>query len=54
MSVVMTQVAENVCEELTRLFSCVPKFSEFGAMQATLDVMAFQEVVEIFINSNSR
>jgi len=50
----MSQVVENVCEELTRLFSCVPKFSEFGVMQATLDIMAFQEVVEDFINSTSR
>lgn len=38
----MAQVVENVCEEFTRLFSCVAKFSENGSLQATLDIAAFQ------------
>ena len=50
----MTHVVENVCEELVRLFSCVPKFSENGSMQGTLDVAAFQEVVKDFLTPDSK
>ncbi|ODM94952.1 Exocyst complex component 2, partial [Orchesella cincta] len=50
---VMTQVIESVCEELTRLFSCIAKFSENGAMQATLDMAAFQDAVSGFLTGNS-
>jgi hypothetical protein len=50
----MSQVVENVCEEFTRLFSCVAKFSENGCLQATLDIAAFQEAISPFLNQNSR
>jgi hypothetical protein len=50
----MRHVVENVCEELTRLFSCVPKFSENGSLQGTLDVAAFQDVVMDFLTPNSK
>jgi hypothetical protein len=51
---VMTQVVENVCEELTRLFSCVAKFNENGSVQATLDLAAFQDAISPFLTQNSR
>lgn len=50
---VMNQVVENVCEELTRLFSCIAKFGENGAMQAALDMAAFQDAVSGFLIGNS-
>lgn len=50
----MSQVVENVCEEFTRLFSCVSKFSENGSLQATLDVVAFQDAISPFLTQNSK
>jgi hypothetical protein len=51
---VMTQVVENVCEELTRLFSCVAVFGEHGKFQAVLDVAAFQQATQPFLSSSSK
>ncbi|CAG7725259.1 unnamed protein product [Allacma fusca] len=51
---VMTQVVENVCEELTRLFSCVAVFGDHGKFQAVLDVAAFQQAIQPFLSPNSK
>lgn len=54
MLTILTQVVENVCEELTRLFSCVASFSENGCSQAALDVAAFEQTVQGFLSPNSK
>lgn len=43
-----------MCEELTRLFSCVPRLSDNGCLQATLDVLAFQEVIKNYMSPESK
>jgi len=51
---VMSQVVENVCEEFTRLFSCIAKFCDNGSLQATLDIASFQDPILPFLNQHSR
>lgn len=45
---VLTQIVETVAEELSRLMSCVTRFSVEGNQQARADVLAVQETVRLF------
>ena len=51
---VLQHVVEYVCDELTRLYSCAPTFSEHGALQACVDVGAFQESVAELLTEGAR
>lgn len=48
MSCVLTQIVETVAEELSRLMSCVTRFSLEGNQQARADIQAVQETVRLF------
>jgi len=45
---VLTQIVETVAEELSRLMSCVTRFSAEGNGQARADIQAIQETVRLF------
>lgn len=45
---VLTQIVETVAEELSRLMSCVTRFSAEGNEQARADIQAIQETVRLF------
>jgi exocyst complex component 2 len=45
---VLTQIVETVAEELSRLMSCVTRFSVEGNQQARADIQAVQETVRLF------
>ncbi|XP_023727524.1 exocyst complex component 2 [Cryptotermes secundus] len=47
-SCVLTQIVETVAEELSRLMSCVTRFSVEGNQQARADIQAVQETVRLF------
>jgi exocyst complex component 2 len=45
---VLTQIVETVAEELSRLMSCVTRFSVEGNQQARADIEAIQEAARLF------
>ncbi|KAG1704402.1 Exocyst complex component 2 [Nymphon striatum] len=45
---VMTRIVELVAEEIARLFTCIPKFSAKGTLQARLDIFALRDVLSIY------
>jgi exocyst complex component 2 len=51
---VMCQIVEQVADEMNRLFQCVAKFSSSGAIQAKLDICAFDKAVGIYKTSHTR
>ncbi|XP_064641021.1 exocyst complex component 2-like isoform X2 [Lineus longissimus] len=51
---VMHKVIESVADELARLFQCVTAFSNYGAVQARLELYSLQDAVDIYITDKSR
>ncbi|KDQ71568.1 exocyst complex component 2 [Zootermopsis nevadensis] len=51
---VLTQIVETVAEELSRLMSCVTRFSVEGNQQARADILAVQETVRFFITPTAQ
>nr|CAD7449412.1 unnamed protein product [Timema bartmani] len=45
---VLSQIVETVAEELSRLMSCVTRFSIQGNQQARVDIRAVQETVSLY------
>ncbi|KAG8251773.1 Exocyst complex component 2 [Homalodisca vitripennis] len=45
---VLSQITETVAEELSRLMSCVTKFSSAGSQQARIDITALQRCLKPF------
>lgn len=50
---VISQIVEIVAEELSRLMSCVTKFSIAGNQQARIDLMAIQQTLQHFSTKNA-
>lgn len=46
---ILTEVIEIVAEELSRLMSCVKRFSHWGMLQARTDILAIQETLENYV-----
>lgn len=53
-SQVLSQITETVAEELSRLMSCVTKFSPSGSQQAHIDVTALQRCLKPFIDRKAQ
>lgn len=53
-SQVLSQITETVAEELSRLMSCVTKFSPSGSQQAHIDVTALQRCLKPFIDHKAQ
>lgn len=51
---VLTEVVEIVAEELSRLMSCVKKFSHFGILQARTDILALQEALRFYTTPKAK
>ncbi|PSN46362.1 Exocyst complex component 2, partial [Blattella germanica] len=51
---VLTQIVETVAEELSRLMSCVTRFSVEGNQQARADILAVQETVKLFTTPSAQ
>lgn len=51
---VLTEVIEIVAEELSRLMSCVKKFSHCGTLQARTDILALQETLQNYITPKAK
>ena len=51
---VLTQIVETVAEELSRLMSCVKRFSVEGNQQARADILAVQETVKLFTTPSAQ
>lgn len=50
---IMTPLAQNVAEEISRLYECTEKFTKHGNMQATLDLRALEEAVDSYRTQNT-
>lgn len=50
---IMTPLAQNVAEEIARLYECTDKFTKYGNMQATLDLRALEEAVDSYRTQNT-
>jgi exocyst complex component 2 len=51
---VMHKVIESVADELSRLFQCVTAFSNYGAVQARLELYSLQDAVDIYMTDKAR
>lgn len=52
-SQIMTPLAQNVAEEISRIYECTEKFTKHGNMQATLDLRALEEAVDSYRMQNT-
>lgn len=51
---ILTEVVEIVAEELSRLMSCVKKFSPFGVLQARADILSLQETLKSYTTPKAK
>ncbi|XP_008180585.1 exocyst complex component 2 [Acyrthosiphon pisum] len=54
MYVVLSEIVVTISEEMSRLMNCVTHFSENGAMQARLDLMALTFTLSNYFTPNSK
>jgi len=54
MYAVLSEIVVTISEEMSRLMNCVTHFSENGAMQARLDLMALTFTLSNFFTPNSK
>ncbi|XP_064467381.1 exocyst complex component 2-like [Ornithodoros turicata] len=45
---IMTPLVQGIVEEIARVYECVDKFTKYGNMQATLDLRALEEAVDLY------
>lgn len=51
---ILSEVVEIVAEELSRLMSCVKKFSPYGVLQARADIQALQETLQSYTTPKAK
>ena len=51
---VMARVLEAISEEMARLMGCIDKFSQYGALQARLELAAIEEALTAYRNAGTR
>uniref|UniRef100_A0A1B6LCB4 Exocyst complex component 2 n=2 Tax=Cicadellinae TaxID=33370 RepID=A0A1B6LCB4_9HEMI len=51
---VLSQITETVAEELSRLMSCVTKFSAAGSQQARIDITVLQRCLKPFVQRRAQ
>lgn len=54
MYAVLSEIVVTISEEMSRLMNCVTHFSENGAMQARLDLMALMFTLSNYFTPNSK
>lgn len=54
MYAVLSEIVVTISEEMSRLMNCVTNFSENGAMQARLDLMALTFTLSNYFTPNSK
>lgn len=50
---IISQIVETVAEELSRLTSCITRFSQNGNLQARVDIIAVREIFSKFLTPNA-
>lgn len=50
---IMTPLVQGIAEETSRVYECVDKFTQHGNMQATLDLRALEEAVDLYRTHNA-